>query len=172
MNKAVFFDRDGVINQAILTNDGIRAPWLFEEFVFSDHIKEIVVELKNHKFKTIVFTNQPDVPRGFVARETVEMMNGLISRELKLDDIFVCYHDNDDNCLCRKPKAGMLIDAAKRHDVDLSESFVIGDTWKDVEAGRAAGCRTILLNKNYNKGTTADYIVGDLNEAAKVIIGD
>lgn len=105
--------------------------------------------LKEAGFKLIVVTNQPDCARGIQTHEVVEAINAKLKAELPLDDIRVCYHDNDDHCLCRKPKPGLLIDAAADLQIDLSKSFMVGDRWRDMEAGQSAGCKTIFIDYQY-----------------------
>ena len=97
-------------------------------------------------------------------KKTVIEMNNYLKEEIKLDDIFVCYHDDHDNCKCRKPKSGLLLDAGKKWDINLKKSYMIGDRWKDIEAGKSAGCKTIFIDCNYkeikprNPNFTADSL--------------
>jgi D-glycero-D-manno-heptose 1,7-bisphosphate phosphatase len=94
-------------------------------------------------------TNQPDIARGLVTAESVEAINGALKAQLGLDDIYVCLHMDEDQCDCRKPKPGLLIEAARRWNIDLRRSFMVGDRWRDIEAGRAAGCRTVFIDHDY-----------------------
>ena len=104
-----------------------------------------------YRFVCLVVTNQPDVPRGKIEKKTVIKMNNYLKDEIKLDDFFVCYHDDHDNCKCRKPKPGLLLEASKKWDIDLKKSYMIGDRWKDLKAGRCVGCKTIFIDYNYNE---------------------
>lgn len=97
-------------------------------------------------FVLIVVTNQPDVARGAQPRAVVEAINRELRRQVSLDDIMVCYHDGADNCPCRKPEPGMLLEAASIWSIDLQKSFMVGDRWTDIESGWRAGCRTVLVN--------------------------
>jgi D-glycero-D-manno-heptose 1,7-bisphosphate phosphatase len=108
-------------------------------------------ELHRHGFRLVLVTNQPDVARGRISRATVEAMNARVRASVPLDAIEVCLHDDSDNCNCRKPKPGMLLRAAKRDGIALEESFMIGDRYRDIEAGRSAGCRTILIGDGYSE---------------------
>jgi D-glycero-D-manno-heptose 1,7-bisphosphate phosphatase len=171
MKQAVFFDRDGVINKVILRNGKPFSPRKFEEFELSDGIKEILEKLKRKDFINIIITNQPDLTRHLVQQKELQKMHDLIRAKLPVDDIFVCPHDDGDNCNCRKPKPGMLLEAAEKWDIDLSNSFLIGDQWKDMEAGKAAGCVTIVLDYVYNQDVKADARIWDLWEALDVIAG-
>jgi D-glycero-D-manno-heptose 1,7-bisphosphate phosphatase len=113
------------------------------------------------------------VTRGSQSRDTVESINQALKTSLPLDDVFVCYHTDKDNCECRKPKPGMILEAARKHNIDLSRSFMVGDRWRDIDAGHNAGCKTILLDNSYNERTPAhppDARVGSLREAADWIV--
>ena len=168
-HHAVFLDRDGVVNKIIL-RDGLPAsPRNLKEFVFNDGIRDAVGRLKEWGYLIIVVTNQPDVARGNITRELLDSITQKIKQEMPIDDIYACLHDDEDQCSCRKPKPGMLLEAARKWKIDLSQSFMIGDTWKDVEAGRAAGCKTILLDAPYNQEVAPDLRVQSLSEAVEMI---
>ncbi len=161
MRRAIFLDRDGVISKIILKNGQPFGPRKFEHFELLEGRKEVLEEFKSRGFLIIVITNQPDIARGLLEKSTLERMHKLIKDNLPIDDVFVCWHDDRDACSCRKPKPGMLLKAAKKWDINLRESFFIGDQWKDAEAGRNAGCKTILLDYPYNKGVESDFRVND-----------
>lgn len=169
-NKAVFFDRDGVINKAIVRDGKAFSPRTLEEFILSDGIREAVAKLKERGYKTIVITNQPELARGLISREILERMTERIKETIPLDDMFICPHDDEHQCSCRKPKPGMLLQAAKKWKLDLASSFFIGDTWKDTEAGKAAHCKTILLDTVYNQEVWCDFRVKSLAEAVSIIM--
>jgi D-glycero-D-manno-heptose 1,7-bisphosphate phosphatase len=105
--------------------------------------------LRGHGFLLIVVTNQPEVARGRLERRTVEEINDFLRRRIPFDSVRVCYHDDPDGCDCRKPKPGMLLAAAQELNISLNRSFVVGDRWRDIEAGRRAGCRTVLIDYGY-----------------------
>ena len=170
MRPAVFLDRDGVLNKVILKEGKPFSPRRVEDFELSDGAKEFLVESKKTGFLNIVITNQPDIARGCLTRETLETINSLIKGKLPVDDIFVCPHDDINNCCCRKPKPGMLLEAAKKWNIDLKNSFIIGDQWKDVEVGKNVGCSTILIDCPYNKQVEPDFRVGDLLSATAIIL--
>ena len=147
MHRAVFLDRDGVLNRAFLQADGkTHPPPDLRKLEILPGVLEACQSLRRAGFLLIVVTNQPDVARGTQRREVVEAINRKLRHQIPLDDIRVCYHDDADNCLCRKPKPGMLLEAAMVWDIDFRKSFMIGDRWTDVEAGRRAGCKTVLVN--------------------------
>jgi len=168
--RAVFLDRDGVINKIVFREGQPESPRSLEEFVMNDGIRETARKLKDAGFRVIVVSNQPDVARGRMTQGTLDLMNQRIACEIPVDDIYVCPHDDSQQCTCRKPKPGMLMKAALEWNIDLSSSFMIGDTWKDMEAGKAAGCKTILLNTAYNRDIQSDFSVKSLKEAADLII--
>ena len=172
MNKAVFFDRDGVINKAIFRNGNYHkpiAPWSLNEFSLIPGINDPILNLKNFGFKLFVVTNQPDIAKGIIDFEFVVQVKEIILKELPIDEIMVCPHVDEDMCECRKPKPGMILSLAKKWDIDFQSSFLIGDGWKDIEAGKTAGSTTLLLEREYNNDTTADFNIMNLAEAVEII---
>jgi D-glycero-D-manno-heptose 1,7-bisphosphate phosphatase len=172
MNRAVFIDRDGVINRATVKDGRPYPPMSLEEFELLPGVTEATKALSEADFKLIVVTNQPDVATGIQKRSVVESMHQTIRESLPLDGIKVCYHVDDNGCHCRKPLPGMLLDAASELSLDLSQSFMIGDRWRDVEAGKAAGCKTILVESAYNEKSAQnpDAVVSSLLEASQLIL--
>lgn len=151
MRRAVFLDRDGVLNRAIVRAGRPYPPATPEELEILPGVPEACAALKQHGFVLVVVTNQPDVGRGRQDRQQVETMNALVCQRVPLDDVRVCYHDEYDGCFCRKPRPGLLLEAARDLDIDLPASFMVGDRWKDIEAGRRAGCRTVLIDYGYRE---------------------
>lgn len=174
VNRAVFLDRDGVINQVLLRDGRPYSPASLAELKFLPGVHEAIGALHQAGFRLIVVTNQPDVAKGRQPRDVVEAMNDRILRVLPIDDIKVCYHDDRDGCQCRKPKPGMLLEAARQWSVELGKSFVIGDRWRDVEAGKAVGCKTILIESGYaeKKAEKPDAVVHSLLEASYLILSN
>jgi D-glycero-D-manno-heptose 1,7-bisphosphate phosphatase len=173
LRRAVFLDRDGVLNRAVIRDGKPYPPSNLQELEIAPGAVESLRELKNRGFELIVVTNQPDVSRGLQSEAAVEQINRALASSLPLDDIFVCYHSDKDNCACRKPKPGMLLDAARKHNIDLAQSFMVGDRWRDNDAGHNAGCKTILVDSGYNERLPAnppDARVGSLREAADWIL--
>jgi D-glycero-D-manno-heptose 1,7-bisphosphate phosphatase len=148
---AVFLDRDGVLNEAIIRDGKPYPPRDLNEFVITTDARAALEVLKREGFLLIVVTNQPDVARGKANRADVDKINARLADMLPLDAIEVCEHDDKEQCDCRKPKPGMLLRAQERFRVDLTRSFMVGDRWRDVEAGRRAGCRTILIGDGYGE---------------------
>jgi D-glycero-D-manno-heptose 1,7-bisphosphate phosphatase len=165
MNRACFLDRDGVINRIVFREGRPCSPRCLREFEILAGAKEFLLESRARGFLNIVITNQPDISRGLMAAAELESMHRRIREELAVDDVIVCPHDDADACDCRKPRPGMLLRAARTWHIDLSRSFLIGDQWKDVEAGGRAGCTTILIDYPHNRDTEADVRVQNLAAA-------
>lgn len=147
MSRAIFLDRDGVLNQAVWRAGVSSPPADMDELHVLPDVLDACRLLKGAGFLLIVVTNQPDVARGVTPRETVEAINEQLRTNLPLDDLRVCYHDDRDQCSCRKPNAGLLLQAALDWKIELAASFMVGDRRKDIEAGRRAGCRTVLIGE-------------------------
>ena len=171
-NRAVFLDRDGVVNRVILRDGKPCAPASLAEFEFLPKVGEAIASLKAKGFKVILATNQPDVGARKQDRAAVEAIHAHIARTLAVDDIKVCYHTEKDGCACRKPKPGMLLEAAGEWHLDLKNSFMIGDRWRDIEAGRAAGCKTVWIEAHYEERQVQDpdAICASLFEASRLIL--
>lgn len=170
MRPAVFLDRDGVLNDVVLRDGNWVSPRRLEDFRLCDGIEDAARALREAGLLVFVVTNQPDLARGRMSAETLEAMNAQVRAALAPDDLWCCTHDDADRCICRKPLPGALVQLARRHGVDLSRSVMIGDTVKDVGAGRAAGVKTILLDRSYNRGVEADHRVADLGLAVRQAI--
>jgi D-glycero-D-manno-heptose 1,7-bisphosphate phosphatase len=172
---AVFLDRDGVLNEAVIRNGRPYPPSSVEELkVFPDSGPALRL-LANAGFILLVVSNQPDVARGTQTREAVQQINDVLAARLPIQEFFVCCHDDRDACSCRKPKPGLLLEAAGKYSIDLTRSFLIGDRWRDIDAGAAAGCRTILLDRHYNERLPEhppDAQTGCLGDAANWIIAN
>ncbi|PIW26377.1 MAG: hypothetical protein COW30_15000 [Rhodospirillales bacterium CG15_BIG_FIL_POST_REV_8_21_14_020_66_15] len=169
--KAVFLDRDGVLNRSLVRDGKPLAPCRVEDFEIFADAHDALQTLKQKGFLLVVTTNQPDVGNGFVNGAVVERMHALLAARLPIDDIRVCYHSQSAGCACRKPKPGMILDAARELGIDLGSSYMVGDRWSDIEAGRAAGCRTVFIDRQYDeqRPDDADFDVRSIAEAASVI---
>jgi D-glycero-D-manno-heptose 1,7-bisphosphate phosphatase len=148
---AVFLDRDGVIVKAVLKAGIPHPPMSLSEVILVEGVQEGLLSLKRKGYTLIVVTNQPDVARGRQTRGAVEQIHDHLRKALPLDDIRVCYHDDSDSCPCRKPKPGLLVQAAYDFDIKLASSFMIGDRWRDVEAGQRAGCTCLFIDYGYDE---------------------
>jgi D-glycero-D-manno-heptose 1,7-bisphosphate phosphatase len=172
VHRAVFLDRDGVIN-ANLERDGRPvAPTTLAEFRLLPGVEDAVRRLKEHGYLVIVITNQPDVANGLTERATVEAMHDMIGARLPIDDVRTCFHNDAAGCGCRKPKPGLILAAAAEHGIDLARSYVVGDRWRDVAAGRTAGCFTIFIDYSYQQDgpNFPDMVAKSLPEAAAIIL--
>lgn len=147
--RAIFLDRDGVINRAIVRDGKPYPPMTVDELELVPGAPEALARLKAAGFRLIVVTNQPDVARGRQTREMVETLHDVLRNQLPIDEFCVCYHDDADSCTCRKPLPGLLLAAATEHDLALPASYLIGDRWRDVDAGQRAGCTTIFIDYDY-----------------------
>ena len=171
MERAVFLDRDGVINRAIVRDGKPYSPRNIEELEILPEAFEGLKRLHHAGFIIIVVTNQPDVARGVQTRDMVEKINTMIRIKLPIDGFFVCYHDNSDNCSCRKPKPGALLQAAKQFGLNLKDCFMVGDRWSDIEAGKSAGCKTIFIDYHYKeKDVKSDYRTDNFSQAVELIL--
>ena len=170
--KAVFLDRDGVLNWTRVENAKPYAPRKLEDFRLLDDAIPSTMALKEAGYLLVVVTNQPDVGNGFVEQQVVEEMNRQMCQSLPLDDVKVCFHSQNEGCDCRKPKPGMLLEAMETHNIDLQASFMVGDRQGDVKAGKAAGCRTIFIERGYAESTEnlADFTCRSLSEATEIIL--
>jgi len=166
----VFLDRDGVLVETLVKNNRACAPVSLEEFRISEGAREQVARLREAGLVPIVFTNQPEVARGLITAETLAQMHEQLRGAVPVEDIFVCVHDSGHECECRKPKPGMLRAAADKWGIDLQRSFVVGDRWRDIQAGRAVGSYTILIDRPYSECSSADARVDDLKQAVDVAL--
>jgi D-glycero-D-manno-heptose 1,7-bisphosphate phosphatase len=170
--KAVFLDRDGVLNEAIVRDGKPFSPMTVAEVIVPPDVPGGLSRLRQSGFRLIMTTNQPNIARGLQSREAVHAINQYLRETLHLHAVEICEHDNADDCDCRKPKPGMLLRAAERDRIALTESFMIGDRWQDIEAGRRAGCQTILIGSGYAEKMQSlpDAVVATLGEAADWIL--
>jgi D-glycero-D-manno-heptose 1,7-bisphosphate phosphatase len=172
--RAVFLDRDGVINRVLERNRQPVAPTSLAEFEIYPEVPAACARLKAAGFLLVVATNQPDVGRGTLKQETVEQIHAEMCRRLPIDRVEVCYHPGRgwSDCDCRKPRPGMLLRAARELNIDLAQSWMVGDRWRDVDCGRAAGCRTIFIDRGYAEELRQkpDFFAGDLARAADIIL--
>jgi len=170
--RAVFLDRDGVLNRAIVRGGRPFPPASVEELEILPEARRACAMLRGAGFLLIGVTNQPDIARGTQTLEAVERLNHQIEREFGLDALRFCPHDDHDHCSCRKPSPGLLLDEAHARGIDLAASFMVGDRWRDIEAGQRAGCRSIFIDRGYNElpSTGHDFAAPDLEAAAEWIL--
>jgi len=179
MNKAVFLDRDGTVNEEVhYLSDS-------KDLKLLPRVAEAIKMFNDAEYKVIIITNQSAIAKGFL---TIEKLNEIHEKLLtllnkkgaKIDAIYYCPHHPNEGCMCRKPKPGLLLKASKEHNIDLNRSYMVGDKLTDIEAGKRAGCKTILVKTGYGKeeiikintDNCPDFITDNLYEAAKIIISD
>ena len=170
--RAVFLDRDGVLVVPEFRDGRSFAPRTLQTFKIYDDAQSALYALKQAGFLLVVVTNQPDIGNGLVGPAVVELMHNQLRDALPIDRIELCPHSRDVNCTCRKPKPGMLLNAAAALGIDLSASVMVGDRATDVEAGQAVGCRTIFIDLNYEREPRpdADWVARSVSEAANIIL--
>lgn len=173
MKRAVFLDRDGVINRAIVHDGKPYPPANLAALEILPGVSEAMYSLHEAGWLLIVVTNQPDVARGATPRADVEAINTHLQKCLPIDEFRTCYHDSGDGCDCRKPQPGALLAAANAHGIELTLSYMVGDRWRDTEAGERAGCKTIFLDYGYDEKQPErfNHRVRSLAEAADIILG-
>lgn len=172
--KAVFLDRDGVINRAVVRSGKPYPPDGPNDLEILPGVSESLFRLKSAGYLLIVVSNQPDVARGKTTRGAVDEINARLKKTLPIDQFRMCFHDGQDGCSCRKPLPGMLMDAAREFGINLSESVMVGDRWRDMDAGINAGCRTFFIDYGYDekKPDRFDHKVNSLAEASEIILSD
>jgi D-glycero-D-manno-heptose 1,7-bisphosphate phosphatase len=165
---AVFLDRDGVLNRAFVRNGRPHPPATLDEFEILPRVPEACAALRQAGFVLLVVTNQPDIARGVQDGAVIAQFHEVLLRNLPIDRIYVCPHDDAGGCDCRKPGPGMLLKAAHDFKLNLGGSVMVGDRWRDTEAGRRAGCRTVFVDRGYSEPAPKDpdAVVSDLAEAA------
>jgi D-glycero-D-manno-heptose 1,7-bisphosphate phosphatase len=168
---AVFLDRDGVLNEGVVVGGHTHPPARVADVVICPGVPEACARLHAAGLLLVMVTNQPDVARGTVRRETVDAINDLLASELGLDATYVCPHDDADGCACRKPAPGMLLEAARDLGIDLGRSAIVGDRWRDIEAGARAGVTTVWVRHDYDERPPdgPDHVVTALLDAVDLL---
>jgi D-glycero-D-manno-heptose 1,7-bisphosphate phosphatase len=168
---AVFLDRDGVLNEAIVRGGQPFPPAALGEVVIPTGVREACRLLADAGLLLVLVTNQPDIARGTTSRQAVDAINGYLTHELDLDAVYVCPHDDRDACGCRKPAPGLLLDAAADRGVNLTRSLMVGDRWRDIEAGKRAGVTTVWLRRAYREPPpdAPDHVVDHLGDVVPLI---
>ena len=169
---AAFLDRDGVLNEVRIVDGVPHPPSTASELELLPLVVEACQTLHAAGIQLVVVTNQPDIARGTTTRAAVDEINDELRRLLPLTDVVVCPHDDVDGCACRKPLPGMIVDAAAAHGIALGRSVMVGDRWRDIDAGRAAGVATVFVDRNYDGRlpTGHDLTVRSLHEATTFIL--
>ena len=170
--KAVFLDRDGVLNRARVRKGRPFPPASLAELEILDEAVAACALLRETAFVLVCVTNQPDIMRGTASPSDVHAINAQVQDVLRLDAVLTCPHDEEDNCACRKPKPGLLLRAADEFGLELGASFMVGDRWRDVEAGKRAGCQSVFIDHDYaeQQPLAPDYTTRSVLDAARWIL--
>jgi D-glycero-D-manno-heptose 1,7-bisphosphate phosphatase len=174
MRPGVLLDRDGVLSRVVLREGRGVSPRSFAEFEFLPGVRAAVASLRGVGLPVVVVTNQPDIARGLLQPEELERMHEHLRAHVPVDRIYACTHDDADGCACRKPRPGLLLRAAAEFHLDLERSWMVGDSWKDVEAARAAGCRMIFVaGAHAEPGTSQpERVAVSLPDAVEIILNE
>ena len=170
MKKAVFIERDGILNEVKAGPKHQITPLTLEEFTVNKKAEPVLRKLKAAGFVLIATTSQPGLSRGYQSRRELDRMHEIIRKCFPLDDLMVCPHDESDHCPCRKPRPGLLIEAAFKWHLNLDCSFVVSDKWQDAEAARTAGCTSLLLQSPWIGNVHHDFVLPDLETIAEKIL--
>jgi len=169
MNKAVFFDRDGVLNEIVERDGGHYSPQTFSQFKIIEEAIQVTRHTHSVGFLNIVISNQPDIARKKLDKVHLDKMTDQLYKKLELDDVFYCTHDDKDFCECRKPLSGLFLQASKKWDINLEDSYMVGDSWKDIEAAKNVNIDSFLLDRSYNTEYLWPKRVKNLEEVTKLI---
>ena len=151
MKRAVFLDRDGVLNRSILVEGNPKPPKSIKDIEILQGVVEAIQILKSFKFIPVVVTNQPDVARGLISQGEVAAMNKYIGEAISVKHFYTCFHDDADMCKCRKPLPGLILQAAFELDLNVDQSCLVGDRWRDIQAGQTAGCQNYFIDHSYSE---------------------
>jgi D-glycero-D-manno-heptose 1,7-bisphosphate phosphatase len=174
MKRAVFLDRDGVLNHSILLDGIPKPPSSIEDVEIHDGVVEAIQILRKHDYLPVVVTNQPDIARGVATKAQIEEINSFVGAVTNIMHFYTCFHDDKDFCNCRKPSPGLIYLAAIELDICVEDSYMVGDRWRDVSAGQLAGCKTYFIDHGYAETKPEmPYIkVSSLLEAVNLMVGE
>lgn len=172
MIRSIFFDRDGVVNEVVLRDGGAFSPLRFEEFKIRKEFIDFYDTISNRDLNLFIVSNQPDIARKRMSEADLRAMTSALERLFRFNEILYCRHDDADNCGCRKPKPGLINALISKYFLNKEECLIVGDSWKDMAAGRNAGIRTVFLESDYNKQkvTDSDFRIKKLRELDSVQI--
>ena len=170
INKAIFWDRDGVLNQALIRDGKPFSPRSRDQFVLIDGVGDVLEMTAGLGFLNIVVTNQPDIGTGHVTWELINDFHQNIMTSLPVERVYVCSHVDEDRCACRKPGNGLLLQAANDYELSLPDCWLVGDRWKDIDAGRSVGCRTIYVDRGYQETRAEgyDFLCRDTSDVVRI----
>ena len=171
MIKNIFLDRDGIINDVVLRDSKVESPRTVSEFKIRPEFINFYKEIDTGGFNLFVISNQPDIARNKMDIKELEIMTEQLNSNFSFKEISYCIHDDSDNCNCRKPKPGMIISLLDKYNLQKEESILVGDSSKDISAGKNAGIKTVVLQTDYNRDSdiNSDFEVGSLTEIIRII---
>lgn len=166
IKTAVFFDRDGIINDIVMRDEKVSSPRKLQEFQIRSDFEQFYSYVARQTDLLFVVSNQPDIARKLMRSEDLDEMNALLLSRFSFKEILYCLHDDSHACQCRKPKPGMLLSAMSSYGIQADEAIIIGDSYKDILAGQAAGLKTIYRRDSYNASISCepDFVVTKLME--------
>lgn len=166
MIKAIFLDRDGIINSVIMRGSEVGSPRFFHEFRVRNDFLLFYSEAQLRELELFVVSNQPDIKRGLLEQAELNLMTELLRQQFQFREIVYCLHDDSADCTCRKPKPGMILNLMGKYKIKSHEALLIGDSNKDILAARSAGVCSIFLRQqhNLNVSVASDYTVNSLSE--------
>jgi D-glycero-D-manno-heptose 1,7-bisphosphate phosphatase len=159
-----------VLNKVVWRDGKAASPRTLQELHIEDEAEPVLARLRAAGFRLFAVTNQPDVARGLMSASTLDAINRRLLQILPLEAVHTCLHDTADDCACRKPRSGLVLDLAEHYDLDLRASWMIGDQDRDIVCGQGAGLRTVLLRRSYNANAAADHVVSTLSDAVTIIL--
>jgi D-glycero-D-manno-heptose 1,7-bisphosphate phosphatase len=170
MKSAIFFERDGILNECRVERGQQMCPRTLDDFHVNAAAHAPLQRLKDAGFLLLATTNQPGISRGYLSRRELDLMHIVLRKKLPIDDLLMCAHDEMDHCPCRKPSPGLIREATFKHHLDLDRCFVVSDKWQDAQAAHNAGCTSILLNSPWIGKGHHDFVLPDLNAIADKIL--
>lgn len=170
MKSAIFIERDGILNDIEIKGNQQVVPQTLETFKIKPGVAELMRQLKDAGYLLIVTTCQPGISRGTLSRRELDLMHEILRRRVPVDDIFLCAHEEMDKCPCRKPKPGLLTEAAFKYHLNLQHSFVVSDKWQDAEAAQNVGGTSLLLKSPWNGKSHHDFVLPTLEAIVKKLL--
>lgn len=170
MKSAIFLERDGILNLVRLERNHQVTPLTFDQFQINPQVVAPLRALKDAGFVLIGTTNQPGLSRGYQSRRELDLMHAVLRKQLPLDDLLMCPHDETDDCPCRKPKPGLLFESAFKWHIDLERSFVVSDKWQDAQMAHVVGATSLLLRSPWNGSGHHDFVMQNLTELDKKVM--
>lgn len=174
VNKAVFLDRDGVVNRPIIRKRKPYAPRALFQFKIYKDVKLSITKLIENNFLIIIVTNQPDIGNGLMKKKELDLIHKKLRSHIHIDEIYSCTHSQKEKCKCRKPSPFFLLKAKRKYNIDLFKSYFIGDRYTDMLTAKNANCRPVFIDRNYFETPFMDYVhyVKGIKQAINYILKD